>query len=67
MEREANMNTRGLVRSELYCSVCGCKGIPVIRDHGQQRGKNHMKKMYCINCKKETNHVEKRYKDYDRL
>lgn len=46
--------------SRMFCTSCGKEGIPVARTLGQTREPGHLKKMYCINCKEETNHVEVR-------
>ena len=44
--------------SDFYCTQCGKKGIPVIRKNGKQKEAGHLKKLYCIYCHQETNHVE---------
>ena len=41
-----------------YCIKCGKKGIPLARQTGHQRGKFHRKKLYCLSCKQEVNHIE---------
>ena len=46
------------VMSEFYCTQCGKKGIPVYRKKGQERKAGHLKKLYCLYCNMETNHVE---------
>lgn len=51
--------------SEFYCVKCGAKGIPVARKMSQQRKGGHLKKLFCLNCKMETNHREIRAFDYD--
>jgi len=43
---------------EFYCTQCGQKGINIIRDSSRQREPGHLKKLYCLHCKKETNHAE---------
>ena len=43
---------------DFYCVRCGQKGIPIQRSKGHLHSKNHKKKLYCINCKKEVNHIE---------
>ena len=43
---------------DFYCLNCGKKGLPVQRKMGQQRGQFHRKKLYCIFCKTECNHIE---------
>ncbi len=47
-----------VVDNEFYCVFCGNKGIPVVRRRGAERGAGHLKKLYCLHCQKETNHVE---------
>jgi hypothetical protein len=37
---------------------CGHKGIPIQRKSGFQHSKFHRKKLYCIYCQEEVNHVE---------
>lgn len=44
--------------SEFYCTQCGKRGIPVWRKVGSEREAGHLKKLWCIYCNKETNHVE---------
>lgn len=55
---------RNLETHDFYCICCGKKGIPVMRKVGHQHSKHHMKKLFCITCQKEVNHVEcKNYED----
>ena len=51
--------------SDFYCVKCGEKGIPVARKMSQQRKGGHLKKLYCLSCKMETNHREIRAFDYE--
>ena len=44
--------------SDMYCTQCGKKNIPVPRKAGQESEPGHLKKMYCIYCKRKTNMVE---------
>ena len=44
--------------SDFYCSQCGTKGLPVWRKGGAAREKGHLKKLFCLKCQKETNHIE---------
>ena len=59
------------IASEFYCTRCGKRGIPIIRRPGQQREPGHLKKLYCLNCNEEVNHVEirpygsYRYEDFE--
>lgn len=46
--------------SDFYCTECGSRGIPIMRKAGQSREPGHLKKLFCLKCKKETNHVEVR-------
>ena len=41
---------------EFYCVKCGNKGIPVFRTKNKEIG--HLKKLWCMQCKQETNHAE---------
>ena len=43
---------------DFYCMKCGNKGIPLSRKTGHQHSKFHRKKLYCVYCKEEVNHVE---------
>ena len=54
----AKMKTNALSSSEFYCTKCGHKGMPIMRPKGQQREPGHLKKLYCLFCKEEVNHVE---------
>jgi len=53
--------------SKMFCCVCGQEGVPISRNPGSYREPGHLKKLYCIHCKKESNHVEIRpiYNDYN--
>lgn len=50
----------GLTYSDMYCTQCGKKNIPIQRKVGREREAGHLKKMYCIYCSKEVNMVEVR-------
>ena len=54
-------NPRTYNFSDFYCTQCSCKSVPIVRKAGQQREPGHLKKLYCLHCQKETNHVEIRY------
>lgn len=43
---------------DFYCMKCGKKGIPLSRNKGFKHGKFHRKKLYCLSCKEEVNHIE---------
>lgn len=44
--------------SEFYCCKCGRRGIPILRKKGAEREAGHLKRLWCINCQQEWNHVE---------
>ena len=46
------------VEHNFYCIACGNKGIPLARKMGKQREKFHRKKLFCLTCGKEVNHIE---------
>ena len=41
-----------------YCINCGNKGIPLMRKQGFKHTNMHRKKLYCVVCKQEVNHIE---------
>lgn len=47
-------------QSRFFCSKCGKEGLPIRRKCGQDREGGHLKKLYCLYCKEETNHAEVR-------
>jgi len=47
-----------MTTSNFYCTKCGQKGIPIPRINGKERQGGHLKKLYCLQCKKEVNMVE---------
>ena len=51
-------NKSHMVASDMYCTECGKKNIPIQRNIGKMREPGHLKKMYCIYCQRETNMVE---------
>lgn len=58
--------SRALANSEFYCTQCGNRGIDIARIKGKEREAGHLKKIFCLSCKYETNHVEcKPYTKYD--
>lgn len=54
MSRKSGFN----IDSEFYCTSCGNKGIPIARrgSHGREAG--HLKRLFCLHCQREVNHVE---------
>ena len=46
--------------SDFYCTQCGSLGLPVVRTSKKVREPGHLKKLYCLHCKMQTNHVEVR-------
>lgn len=65
-------NRKQTIVSDFYCTQCGNKGIPIARKVGSQREAGHLKKLYCMYCQEEVNHVEIRpygqynYEDFKR-
>ena len=52
--------------SNNYCTKCGNKGIPIARKKGAEREAGHLKKLFCLHCNQERNHVEcKPFSHYD--
>ena len=49
---------KGMEYHDFFCLKCGNKGIPIGRKQGFQHGKYHRKKLYCIHCREEVNHME---------
>jgi hypothetical protein len=58
------MRTHAFTISEFYCTKCGNKGIPIGRPVSLQREFQHYKKLYCLHCREEVNHVEIRAFDH---
>ena len=53
------MGRRGDMESHsFYCIKCGNRGLDIPRRVSHQYGKFHRKKLYCIYCKQEVNHIE---------
>lgn len=52
------MSYRRYEEHNFYCLQCGRRGIPLQRDKGHRHEKMHRKKLYCIYCKTEVNHIE---------
>ncbi len=49
---------------KFFCMCCGNEGIPIMRKEGWQHGRMHRKKLYCLHCREEVNHIEcKTYAD----
>ena len=43
--------------SNMYCTCCQKKGIPIPRSR-RSKEPGHLKKIFCLTCQKETNHAE---------
>lgn len=43
---------------DFYCISCGKKGIPLMRPVYNRKGKSHLKRLYCPNCRHTVNHLE---------
>lgn len=62
-----NRSIRECVSHNFYCTKCGNIGIPIMRMKTQSRPLSHRKKLYCVHCKKVTNHIETKFYDKVRL
>ena len=49
---------KNMEHHDFYCLRCGNKGIPIMRQRGHEREKYHLKKLYCLACRCEVNHME---------
>lgn len=47
-----------MTTSDMYCTRCGKKNIPIPRKGGQAREPGHLKKMWCYHCNQQVNMVE---------
>ena len=43
---------------DFYCINCGNRGISLMRKQGFKHQGMHRKKLYCVYCRQEVNHVE---------
>ena len=59
------MSRKSAVQSRFFCTCCGKEGIPIWRKTHRQKQKDHLKKLYCLHCKLETNHREVRQYDIE--
>lgn len=48
----------GYIAHDFYCIKCGNKNFAIPRKQGNQRGKFHRKKLYCVHCKATINCIE---------
>lgn len=50
--------------SKFICSQCsGANFLP--RKTSKQRERGHLKRIYCVKCKEEVNHIEHREFDWE--
>ncbi len=49
---------RNMEIHRFFCPRCGEESIPLARTKGKDRGKHHLKMLYCYHCKMTLNHVE---------
>lgn len=49
-----------VIKNDFYCTKCGKKGIPIARTLRHLKNSGHLKKLFCLYCQDETNHVEVR-------
>lgn len=53
-----NSRRQSMALHDFYCINCGNKGIGLMRKQGFKHQGMHRKKLYCVHCKCEVNHVE---------
>ena len=49
---------RNYTEHKFYCMNCGRVGIPIMRPDSRRHERHHRKKLYCLTCKVEVNHIE---------
>ena len=47
-----------IVLHSFYCMKCGNKAMELFRKRGFQHERFHRKKLFCIYCQQEVNHIE---------
>lgn len=52
------MSISKMTFNEFYCTQCGKRSFDLPRKRGREREPGHLKKIFCNNCCKSTNHVE---------
>ena len=57
------MGCKSFTGHDFYCMQCGNKGIPLMRKDSLKHKDFHRKKLYCIHCKEEVNHIECKTQD----
>lgn len=61
-----NSKRQSMALHDFYCINCGNKGIGLMRNQGFKHEGMHRKKLYCIYCQCEVNHIEcKTYDDVE--
>ena len=58
MEEVNKMGRSKYLSHDFYCMNCGNRSMPLPRKKGQERERLHRKKLYCLYCKEEVNHIE---------
>ena len=49
---------RNYSEHKFYCMNCGRVGIPIMRPDSRRHERHHRKKLFCLTCKTEVNHIE---------
>ena len=49
---------RNYTEHKFYCMKCGRAGIPIMRPDSRRHERHHRKKLFCLYCKTEVNHIE---------
>ena len=54
------------IQSCFFCTKCGKERIPISRKKAKMRNELQLKKIWCIHCKEEVNHLEIRSFDHNK-
>ena len=54
----AKMCRQKMIWHDFYCLLCGKKSLTLPRKDSKKKEKFHRKKLYCLNCQCEVNHIE---------
>lgn len=54
-----------MISNRFYCLKCANKNFSIPRKQSDKRKHGHFKKMFCLTCKEEINHLEVREFEVD--
>lgn len=52
------MANKQMYSSQFFCTQCGNETMPIARKLSHNREPGHLKRLYCLHCRKEHNCVE---------